>query len=120
MISSSSQKKDCRSCTHSKYETVTPACVGDDVRHHGDPSPLEDRVGVRGHGPVRRLEDELRLDAAGVLGGDLVLERRRDQHVDRQLEQLGVADRVGPGKSDTDPVRALWAMTAATSSPPGA
>jgi hypothetical protein len=50
-------------------------CVGDHVRHHGDPSLLEDRVGVRGHGPVCRLQDQFRLDAAGILRSDLVLER---------------------------------------------
>src|SRR3712207_7986008 len=33
LISSSSQKNDCKSCTHSKYETITPPALARSEEH---------------------------------------------------------------------------------------
>ena len=91
-ISSRSQNSRPRSCTHSKYETVTPPAF---VRMSGridDPALGEDLVRLDRRRPVRALGDELRTPSGRVLGRDLLLERGEDEDVARQLEQLGVRD----------------------------
>src|SRR5947209_14478221 len=68
------------------------AGVREDVRDDGNATVGEDRVGLERRRAVRALDDELRMHAAGVFAGELVLARRDDEHVACELEQLVVRD----------------------------
>ena len=52
----------------------------------------EDVVGVGLRRRVGRFDDDRRLDPRGVLGRDHAAERRGDQHVDVEFQQLLVGD----------------------------
>jgi hypothetical protein len=73
------------------------ARVGQHVGDHAHAVALEHRVGVGGRRAVGALDDEARPDPVGVALVDDALEGGRDEHVDVELEQLGVGDRVGAG-----------------------
>ena len=64
------------------------AGVAQDVRDHEHAALEQDRVGLGRRGAVGGLGDDLGLDLARVLDGDLVLERGRDQDVALGLEEL--------------------------------
>ena len=83
--SSSSQKNDCRSYTHSKYDTMAPPAL---ARMSGDIRALrvEDAVGLGVVRTVRRFDDGNALDAGGVAAG-WPLECGGDEDIDRQFEQ---------------------------------
>src|SRR2546421_3535888 len=68
------------------------AGVREDVRDDGNATVGEDRVGLERRRAVRALDDELRVHAAGVFAGELVLARRDDEHVACQFQQLVVRD----------------------------
>src|SRR5918999_2326976 len=68
------------------------AGVREDVRQHDDAALLEDAVRLDRCRTVRAFRDQLRLDTAGVLGGDLILAGREHQDAARKLEQLGIRD----------------------------
>ena len=91
-ISSRSQNRRPRSCTHSKYETVTPPAFVRTSGQHENPALGEDRVRLDRRRAVRALGDQLALQVRRVLGGDLILARGEDEDVARTLEQNGVRD----------------------------
>ncbi len=66
------------------------AGVTKEIRDDVDALFKEDIIGFRGGRPVGQLGDYLGVDVAGVLLRDDVLDGRRDQDIDVQLEQLGV------------------------------
>ena len=71
------------------------AGVGQDVRHDEDVLRVQDLVGALRRRAVGALDDDLRLDVAGVLLADLVLVGGRDEDVAVELEQVLVADGLG-------------------------
>ena len=91
LISSRVQKIRPRSCTHSKYDTVTPPAF---VRMSGtrDAALGEYRVGADRGRAVRALRDHPRGDAWRVVRGDLILARGEDEDVAVELEELLVRD----------------------------
>ena len=109
-ISSRPQKRRPRSCTHSKYETVTPPAF---VRMSGsdrDAALGEDRVGLERGRAVRALGDHARLDARRVLARHLILARGEDEDVAGQLEQLLVRHRARVGQPSSEPCSAAYAL----------
>ena len=91
-ISSRPQKSRPRSCTHSKYETVTPPAF---VRMSGrteDPALPQDRVRLERGRAVGALGDHPAAEARRVVGVELVLAGSEDEDVALQLEQLLVRD----------------------------
>ncbi len=91
-ISSRSQKSRLRSCTHSKYETVTPPAF---VRTSGSTGiPRAARIASAGdrRRPVCPFGDEPAAERPGVRLGHLVLARGEHEHVAVDLEQLLVGE----------------------------
>src|SRR5579872_364269 len=72
------------------------AGVGENVRDDEHLAALQHLVRLRCRRTVRPLHDDARLDASGVVRGDLSLHRRRHEDLARQLKQLVVGDRVAP------------------------
>ena len=118
LISSSSQKLACRSCTHSKYETVTPPAL---ARMSGSTMmPRSNRMSSASGsvGPLAASATILRANARRVLARDHLLERRRHQHVAVVLEHLAVVVTLAAGEPDAPiPVSLLCAIKPLTSSP---
>ena len=73
------------------------AGVGQDVGNDKDPVLLEDYVGRRSRRPIGSLGQNLCLDVAGVLRGDLVLQGSRNQDLAFLLQELFVGDGIGAG-----------------------
>ena len=96
LIVASRQKRFCRSCTHSKYETVTPPRC----KVRGWETLLRGCGRPPTRGSVRGLRDDLRVDARRVVFADLVLDRGGDEDVAVQLEELGVGDLVRAREPD--------------------
>ena len=87
--------------SHSKYDTVTPPALAIDVRNHHDPFLAKHVVGLGRRRAVGAFEDDLRLDARGVLACQHVFERGRDEHVAVELQRIGAAKNVRrAGKSE--------------------
>ena len=91
-ISSRSQKSRPRSCTHSKYETVTPPAFVRMSGSTGMPRSARIAVAVDRRRAVRALGDEPAAQVAGVRAGDLILARGEHEDVALELEQLLVRD----------------------------
>ena len=84
------------------------------------PRSREDLVGLGRRRAVRGLDDQPAVDPVGVLLGDLLLERGRDQDVARRLEDLAAADRARRrGSRAGSDARRPRRSTAATSRPSG-
>ena len=93
--SSSVQKNCCASCTHSKYETVTPPAF---ARMSGTTkTPRSRRISSASSvvGPLAPSTMRRRADAVGVAARDLVLDRGRESGRRIELEQLPVRDALG-------------------------
>ena len=71
-----------------------PAGVRQNVRNDENSLLVQDLVRGRRRRPIRPFRQHLALDPVGVLRGDLVLSRGRDQHVTLQLQQLLVANKL--------------------------
>ena len=56
---------------------------------------MKDGVGLRRDRGVGALCDQARAYPSRVYLGDLILHGGRDEHRDRQLEELGIGHRVG-------------------------
>jgi hypothetical protein len=56
---------------------------------------VQNLVGVRRHGTVRRLYDDTRLDALGVVSRNHAVQRGGHQHIARQFQQLFVGNQFG-------------------------
>ena len=74
------------------------ARIAQDVREDVDAVGTEDGVGVRRNRSVGRLGEDPRPNGVGICRRDLPLERREDEDVDIQPEQLLVVDRPRPGR----------------------
>src|SRR4029078_9239264 len=75
-----------------------PARVGENVRNHPHPALVEDRMCLRGGGPVGSLYDEGGLHPIGVPLVDLRSDRGRYEEAARLLDQVRVRDRLpAPG-----------------------
>ena len=75
------------------------ARVDEGVGYDHDVAPAEDLVGLRGGGPVGRLDHHLRLDPGRVLLRDLALQRGGNENVALELEGLLPARQPGgPGE----------------------
>src|SRR6185503_10811269 len=72
--------------------------IAQDVRNKEDTLVEEDAVGLRTGRAVRRLGDDLRRDPRCVVLADLVLDRRGDEDVAVELEQLRVGYLLRPGE----------------------
>ena len=72
-----------------QQEYCHAAGVREDVRNHGHALVVEDLVGLDRRRPVRDLEHHGRTDAVDVVERDHVLEGRRGENIDVQLEQRG-------------------------------
>src|SRR5207248_822123 len=97
--------------------------VREDVRHDGNAAVGENRIRLERRRAIRSLDHELRVHAARVLAGDLVLASRDDEHVTWELEQPVVRDplatvvarertvlgRVGVQLRNVEPVRRVQA-----------
>ena len=68
------------------------AGVAKDVGDEEDALVEKDAVGLGACRPVRSLRDDLRLDPRGIVLTDLVLDRRRNEDVAVELEELRVRD----------------------------
>src|SRR5438309_6182367 len=68
------------------------AGVAEDVRDEEHALLVENPIGFGRGGSVRGLGDDLRLYARGVVFADLVLDRRRDEDVAVELQELRVRD----------------------------
>ena len=64
--------------------------------NHEDSLVVKYLVGRRRCRAIRPFRQDLALDPVRVLGSDLVLSRRRDQHVALDLQQLLVATNSTP------------------------
>ena len=71
-----------------------PAGVDQRVGDHHRPLPGQDLIGFRGGGAVGALGDDARLDAGGVLAGELPFQRRGDQDVAIELQAGGAVGEV--------------------------
>src|SRR5438132_1217690 len=80
-----------------------PAGIGDDVGDDGDAALGEDGVGIVRGRAVGSVEDERGADVGCVGGVDLVLQGRRDEDVDRGLEQLGAVHGACAGEAGDAP-----------------
>ncbi len=60
------QESPCRFCTHSKYETVTPPRICQDVRENDDVLGVEDFISFGGYRRVGEFEDDVSLYACGI------------------------------------------------------
>ena len=74
--------------------------VGEDVGDHDDPGVVQGRVRDRCHRMVRGLDHDLRTDLGGVPFVDHLAQRRGDEPVDREQEQIVVRDRVRARQPD--------------------
>ena len=72
---------------------MTPPGVAQDVRDDHDPVATEDRVGIRRDRTVGRLGEDPGPNGVGIRRRDLTLERRQDEDVDIEPEELLVLDR---------------------------
>ena len=72
------------------------ACVCHHVRDHVDALLMEDLVGDRSRGAVRSLDQHPGVDPVGVALVDHAAERRRNQHVALDGDQVVGADHLGP------------------------
>ena len=102
-ISSRSQKRRLRSCTHSKYETVTPPAFVSTSGRTGMPRSARIASAATDVGPFAPSATSRQRSRAGVLGGHLVLARGEHEHVAVELEQLRVRDALAPGKPSSEP-----------------
>ena len=93
--------------SHSKYDTVTPPALAKTSGMTMHPFLPEHVIGLRSRRAVGAFENDLRLDARGVLARQHVLERGRHEDVTVQLERVGAAKDVGRAGKAEERARAL-------------
>jgi hypothetical protein len=76
----------CKDTTSSGSLGCAPHRIHEEVGQNDGAVLLEDGLSGRRDGPVGSLGDQLGLDARGVAGVDLGLERSRDEDVTGELE----------------------------------
>ena len=91
-ISSRSQKRRPRSCTHSKYETVTPPAFVSTSGRTGIPRSARIASAATDVGPFAPSTTSRQRRFAGVRRRHLVLAGREHEDVAVELEQLGVRE----------------------------
>src|ERR1017187_8842765 len=94
------QKKPYRSCTHSKYDTVTPPALHRMSGITNTPRANNSLSAPGGGGAVGGFRDDLGLDAVDVVHRDGVLERGGHQDVALQLQQVLIGDEIAAGEAD--------------------
>ena len=83
------------------------ACVCQNVWEHGHATSLQRPIGLRRRRSVRRFQHHPGFDRSNVVGSNLTLERRRNQDVAVQRQQVRISDFFGAGRAVDRPGRGL-------------